>query len=271
VIVENMKSLRQAFQTFDTDKDGKLSYQEFMQVLKAYDLGMSDDQMLDFTMSIDQDKSGFIELEEFEQRFQMRFESSLLNDTTKKTLKDIALKILEKKKELRSAFHDFDVNQDKKLQLSEFSAALGSLGFKWSEDELRELFSSIDVQKQGFISWEEFEKAFAASDAKSDLYTQEIIQKVCVAIHRGRYQLKHVFREMDLDGNGQLSWDEFKLALSSLNIVSLDKPLPEDTMRVIFDSIDADHSGSIDFNEFMSAFTVTDDHDRDQQQQQPPV
>ena len=121
---------------------------------------------------------------------------------------------------------------------------------------LKELFDSIDVNKHGHITLEEFEKGFTVSDIRSELYLKDIIQKICVAIYKGRYQLKHVFGEMDLDGDGLLSFEEFKVALNSLNIATLDKPLTDDTIRVIFDSIDTDKSGNIDPKEFMAAFSL---------------
>jgi len=315
VLMENMSNLKEAFQKFDSDKDGKLSYQEFFNILKNYDLCMSNSQMFDFTTSIDEDKSGFIEFEEFQHRFHMQFESKISDEVVKKKLQMIAMKILEKKTELRAAFRDFDVNQDKKLQFTEFSQAIKSLLLQSNnnnnnnnqnnnknnqekkeqeqetimdhfqkdilgEDEsgqvtiIRQLFDSIDVDHKEHITWEEFEKAFSVSDAKSDRYTQEIIQNVCAAIYKNRYQLKHMFREMDLDGNGLLSFEEFKVALKTLNILSSSTTttnttqsrhhhnhnphhhLTDEIIKVIFDAIDTDKSGNIDFQEFTQSLKL---------------
>jgi Ca2+-binding EF-hand superfamily protein/diadenosine tetraphosphatase ApaH/serine/threonine PP2A family protein phosphatase len=255
--VENMGNLKQAFKSLDKSGDGKVSYNEFTEILKQFDFGLTQDQMFDFASSIDTDESGTIEFEEFADRFQVQFESEIHDELLKKKLQEISKKILQKKGEVKVIFDEFDENHDGKIVLKEFETALERLGLSYGEDEVSGLFSIVDKSKQGFITLEAFEKCFFIVDSQGDQYSQNIIQKVCSAIYKGRYKLKHLFRKMDLDGNGKIDLKEFQIGINALNL-TLDAPLTQDQVKIIFDAVDTDGSGEIDFEEFIKAFEVVD-------------
>jgi Ca2+-binding EF-hand superfamily protein len=256
-LVENMGNLKEAFASFDVNGDGTLSYSEFVNVLKLFDLGLSEDQMLDFTASLDEDENGTIEFEEFENRFSVDFKLESTDEGLRKKLQDISKKLLQSLKEIKTAFASFDVNGDGQIDFDEFVKALTDLGFGYDPEVLKSLFHIIDKDQSGSITIDEFVNSFSVVDEKSDLYTQNIIQKVCLAIYKGRHKLKHLFREMDLDGNNKIDIDEFTVGLDALGL-TLEKPLTKQQISVIFNSIDADGSGEIDFDEFTNAFKLVD-------------
>jgi uncharacterized tellurite resistance protein B-like protein len=71
--------------------------------------------------------------------------------------------------------------------------------------------------------------------------------------------LKLIFQMIDLDGNESLSIGELKLVLNDL--------LREGNMQDILNILDADHDGSIDFEEFKSIMLMSfDQHAGDEAQ-----
>eukprot|EP01080_Neovahlkampfia_damariscottae_P007521 gene7521-11845_t len=256
-LVENMGNLKEAFQSFDVNGDGRLSYSEFVNILKLYDLGLSEDQMLDFTASMDEDENGTIEFEEFENRFSVDFKLESTDEGLRKKLQDISKKLLQNIKEISKAFDEFDENGDGNIDFDEFVKSLEGLGFKYETEDLKSLFQIIDKDQSGSITIDEFQNSFSVVDEKSDIYTQNIIQKVCLAIYKGRHKLKHLFREMDLDGNNKIDVDEFTVGLDALGL-TLEKPLTQQQIQIIFNAIDTDGSGEIDFDEFTNAFKLVD-------------
>ena len=56
----------------------------------------------------------------------------------------------------------------------------------------------------------------------------------------------------DLDGNGTISFEEFKEFF-----MKLDDKFDEDELKEIFDSIDADNDGELDVKEFGNAILST--------------
>ncbi|CAJ1336215.1 unnamed protein product [Effrenium voratum] len=67
-------------------------------------------------------------------------------------------------------------------------------------------------------------------------------------------QLKQLRNKYDKDGNGDLSWEEFKaLALEVGQLQGLKTPVSEEKLQKIFQGLDADSSGSVNFQEFEAA------------------
>jgi hypothetical protein len=65
--------LEGAYSFFDTDGSGSIDLEEFERGLSKVDLGLSRAQIVDLMNSIDQDKDGRIELDEFVARFKVVF------------------------------------------------------------------------------------------------------------------------------------------------------------------------------------------------------
>ena len=64
------------------------------------------------------------------------------------------------------------------------------------EHQVERVFSFADIDRSGDISWKEWEHAFGDRLEGHDL--------------------KHLFREMDKNGDGYVSWQEFKDGLQSI-------------------------------------------------------
>src|ERR1700742_758778 len=64
----------------------------------------------------------------------------------------------------------------------------------------------------------------------------------------GVLSLVNAFREIDLNGDGELSWEEFSAALSKIGL----NPSPQD-VRALFVELDTDGSNTISYDEFVAS------------------
>lgn len=71
-------------------------------------------------------------------------------------------------------------------------------------------------------------------------------------IEAGR--IKQKFDEFDLDGSGEIGFDEFRKMMASLMCMSDLSDVPPDRMNRFWKEIDSDQSGSVDFQEFTDWF-----------------
>jgi Ca2+-binding EF-hand superfamily protein/diadenosine tetraphosphatase ApaH/serine/threonine PP2A family protein phosphatase len=260
-IFESKMELSHAFASYDANKDGRVSFDEFMEAIKKYNLGLSNDQLYDFMSSLDSDKDGFVDYNEFKERFSVELEmknsggeQKWLNDI----IVELALKIKKSGRALASVFRTYDKDKNNRMSFQEFSYMMQREfnADKFSEDELKTVFGKIDANNSNFISYVEFKDAFTVVDKSEDKTWQvTIMQKICDAIRKSKTQLKSLYLTIDADKSGRIELNEFKVGLDAMNI-SLDKPLTEEQVRAIYVSIDKDADGTIDFNEFLSAFSV---------------
>ena len=124
---------------------------------------------------------------------------------------------------------------------------------------LKLVFDSIDIDKSGTISVQEFQQAcrelsicitqeevdfFLTSDASGDgkLNFQEFSQ---FYVRR----LEKAFKEIDADDSGEISVDELKGAFEKLGF-----PATKREVRAVLAEVDRDQSGTVDLSEFCAFF-----------------
>jgi calcium-dependent protein kinase len=131
-------------------------------------------------------------------------------------------------KDLRKIFNKFDENNDGRLTMEELTKGFrNSVKNKFSDEDLQRIISRIDVDKNGFIEYEEF--LTATIDCKK-LLTEE--------------NLKKAFRLFDKDGSGKISSDELKM------ILTCDHE-NEEVWKKVISEIDCNGDGEISFEEFV--------------------
>jgi solute carrier family 25 (mitochondrial phosphate transporter), member 23/24/25/41 len=126
---------------------------------------------------------------------------------------------------LAEIFQKYDLDNSKTININELGTALGDLGVRRSEKELKELLESIDNDKSGELDFEEFVLLF------------------------GEAKLESVFKEMDYDNSNSINANELGQALEKLG-----HKLPSSEIKSILNRVDRDHSGEVSFDEFREFF-----------------
>ncbi|XP_010119946.1 PREDICTED: serine/threonine-protein phosphatase with EF-hands 2 [Chlamydotis macqueenii] len=151
---------------------------------------------------------------------------------------------------LISTFKAYDKDNTGKITLSNWATAVESvlhLGLPWRMLRPQLVRSTTDGMLE-YKSW--------LDDLAMEQRSQEHIQSSLLeVIYRNRSNLETIFRIIDRDHSGLISFEEFhqtwKLFSSHMNI-----ELTDDGINDLVRSIDFNKDGNIDFNEFLEAFRL---------------
>uniref|UniRef100_A0A8B9C8H2 Serine/threonine-protein phosphatase with EF-hands n=1 Tax=Anser brachyrhynchus TaxID=132585 RepID=A0A8B9C8H2_9AVES len=151
---------------------------------------------------------------------------------------------------LISAFKAYDKDNTGRITLSNWATAVESvlhLGLPWRMLRPQLVRTTADGMLE-YKSW--------LDDLAMEQRSQEHIQSSLLeVIYRNRSNLETIFRIIDRDHSGLISFEEFhqtwKLFSSHMNI-----ELTDDGINDLVRSIDFNKDGNIDFNEFLEAFRL---------------
>lgn len=137
----------------------------------------------------------------------------------------------EEEARLRAMFERFDTNGDGEISTKELAATLKSFGQEYSENDIKEIIASVDMNGDGSIDFEEFKQLVSRMSAETkSLKTAE--------------ELTEAFSVFDRDGDGYISSAELKYALRTLCGVD------ERVAQEIVIEADCDADGQIGYGEF---------------------
>ncbi|XP_071322493.1 serine/threonine-protein phosphatase with EF-hands 2-like [Trachinotus anak] len=153
---------------------------------------------------------------------------------------------------LISAFQEFDPNNTGMISLRHWASATESvlkLGLPWRV--LRpQLVSSTQY---GMVNYQQWIRELSITEPKLEISDTSILE----TIYKNHSNLETIFRIIDTDHSGLISFEEFhqtwKLLCSHLKTEISDEAIAD-----LAHSIDFNKDGSIDINEFMEAFRLVD-------------
>ncbi|CAI0557280.1 unnamed protein product [Linum tenue] len=132
----NVKEMRQVFNKFDSNGDGKISQQEYKAVLRALgQQSMIPDVPKIFKVA-DLDGDGFIDFNEF----------------VEAQRKEGGVQTMD----LQSAFRTFDANGDGRISAEEVMGVLRQLGDRCSLEDCRRMVRAVDNDGDGLVNMDEF-------------------------------------------------------------------------------------------------------------------
>ncbi|KAI9479512.1 hypothetical protein BDB00DRAFT_182984 [Zychaea mexicana] len=141
---QKRRDLRDLFNSFDIDKDGKISHAEFQQVLAA--TGVDSHSVMTIVQGNnkknDRGDDVFYSYEEFVKLFR-----PTLSTPGRRTAKE---------QEMVEAFHAFDCNGDGVITHEELRLTLQQLGEHVSEQEAKDIIAEVDENEDGVVSFNEF-------------------------------------------------------------------------------------------------------------------
>ncbi|KAF8405038.1 hypothetical protein HHK36_009935 [Tetracentron sinense] len=131
----NVDEMKRVFDKFDANKDGKISKEEYREVLKALQKENVKKEVEKIFEVADKNKDEFIDFKEF-------------------------MKVHKKSgvstKDIRCAFREFDSDDSGKISAEEVRAVLSRLGERCSLEDCRRMVGGVDTDGDGFVGMEEF-------------------------------------------------------------------------------------------------------------------
>jgi len=118
------------------------------------------------------------------------------------------------------------------ITVPEIQEVLESLGYNYSNEEVEEMVTEVDLDGDGAIDFEEFEQIMEQVDEPKELETEEV--------------LRQAFCSSDGDSDGFISEYELREVRDSLGM-----DIDDDELHELIDSVDDDGDGSISYNQFI--------------------
>lgn len=142
--------------------------------------------------------------------------------------------------ELRDAFNEFDKDKDGLISCKDLGNLMRTMGYMPTEMELIELSQNINMNLGGMVDFEDF----------VELMTPKLLAETAGMI--GMKELKDAFKEFDVDGDGSITTEELRSAMSKL----LGKQVNYQEIDAIVKEADHDGDGTVDFEEFVKMMSI---------------
>ena len=136
---DHVAELKDAFDLFDKDKDGRITTGELGTVMRSLGQDPTDTELRDMVNEIDIDGNGTIEFSEF-----VAMMANKLKDGR------------DPDEDLKEAFKVFDKDNNGFISQSELRLVMANLGEKLTDDEVEEMILEADIDGDGQVNYEEF-------------------------------------------------------------------------------------------------------------------
>ena len=157
----------------------------------------------------------------------------------------------ESVRKLRRLFDLYDTNSDDGINIIELDIALRYLNQTASMEQLKKLFTDVDLDDSGKINFPEF-CAFMGIDSET-ISEEKVDNKVDDIV-------KKSFNMFDTDKNGIIDLNELQQLVEFLD----QKRTKLELLRIV-SSIDEDNSGTINLLEFQQLLTKTANSDSEEE------
>jgi calmodulin len=140
LLEEKSREVKEAFDMFDRDKDGKININELSNVMKALGYNLTEKEVSEIMGENDNDNDGKLKLEEV---------LFLVNNRSKE---------IDTEDELIEAFRLFDKEGKGYIGIDEIKHLLLMLGESMSNEEIEEIITQADLDGDGKVSYQDFAK-----------------------------------------------------------------------------------------------------------------
>ncbi|XP_010892578.1 calcium-binding protein 5a isoform X2 [Esox lucius] len=137
--------------------------------------------------------------------------------------------------ELREAFTEFDKDKDGLISCKDLGNLMRTMGYMPTEMELIELSQNINMNLGGRVDFEDF----------VELMAPKLLAETAGMI--GLKELKDAFKEFDSDGDGQITTEELRNAMTKL----MGEHMSRREIDTVVREADNNGDGTVDFEEFV--------------------
>jgi Ca2+-binding EF-hand superfamily protein/chromosome segregation ATPase len=162
-------TLEDVFRIFDKDGNGSISRKELLDSFHNFGIGLTSQQIEKVLKLIDSNADGNIEFYEFKSVFAKELdleefrESPVATDWKDQLFIRMNDAIKKYNLNLTEAFAAFDQNKDGRISKSEFAGSFKNMGVTLTASQLDDLWNSVNVDRDGYVSYVEFVKQVKAS------------------------------------------------------------------------------------------------------------
>ena len=256
IVKDQGLSLRQAFEVFDTNKDGKIEKKEFLNVFQNVKANLSFAELEELWDGLPKDTYGYLNYREFcasmESNPMPSSRTETQHDSIMKVRQRIAQILRSRNITVHAVFVTFDRNNSGKLSRAEFRNALEHLKLNLSTYDIETLLVEADSNKDGLIDYNEFCKFLSPPGGVVDTFKEHM--------RRIGKSLPDLFNIFDTNKDGTISQQEFREACNNLDL-----GLSSFEVEQLILIIDKTRNGTISYNEFNLILTTpTEEEKRNQ-------
>jgi len=222
----SVDDVRKAFQSIDSNGDGAIDKGEMHKALTNYKYDFSDQEVDIVFAHGDIDGDGEVTFEEF--MYLMCPDTSTVINKFRETYKTIG--------EVKAAFRKFDKNRDGGLSKEELARMMYSSGLSYTDMEVDAIMNLGDKDGDGEIDIEEFVELMTPAASVT-------LSKIRMDI-KSIDEVKSLFKEIDVDGDGLLSKDEMRCSPGC--------KFDREQIDAIYEVGDANGDGVLDMGEFIA-------------------
>ncbi|KAA1087195.1 Calcium-binding component of the spindle pole body (SPB) half-bridge [Puccinia graminis f. sp. tritici] len=135
---EQKMEIKEAFELFDTDKDGAIDYHELKVAMRALGFELKKPEILKILRDHDKQGQGLIEFNEFDKVMTEKIQAR------------------DPREEILRAFKLFDTDNTGKISLRDLRKISKELGENLDEEELTAMIEEFDLDQDGEINEQEF-------------------------------------------------------------------------------------------------------------------
>ncbi|KAI8885678.1 EF-hand [Backusella circina FSU 941] len=142
ITVEELDTLKKAFNIYDIDHNGYITIKHFTSILTSLNIESDPNKLDNIISAIDLNKDNMIDFNEFVHAM-FKYLPHAQSDR-------------DKDDELMACFQYFDKDKDGRISQAELEEVLIRIGAHLSPGEIQEMMRTGDINRDGYIDFDEF-------------------------------------------------------------------------------------------------------------------